>query len=263
MAHVKVRGIILRLVNVKDYDRYITLLTRDMGVVSVFAKRLRRPKNPLSGRCQLFSFADFNLFAYKGRYTLDDAEVVYSFKNLQSDIFRISAASQLAAMIIDHVHEKEEAAEFYELFVRACYELDIAKKDPYMITWLAQMKMMNYMGYQPQLDVSIESGKAVDEEREIFFDYRRAGLLGAREGRAAIEQPGRAVSLLSPELLLILRFLEKCPPERTFSLNLPQPLIDELGRFTLRYLGEHLDKSYDKFTDFKSFSRLPKDPSDS
>lgn len=261
MGHVKIRGIILRLVNVKDYDRYLTLLTREEGVVSVYAKRLRRAKNPLSSRCQLFSFADFYLFDYKNRYSLDDAELVYSFKNLQSDILRLSAASQLAALIIDHVHETDDASLFYDLFVRACYELDQGRKDPYMLTWLAQMKMMNFMGYQPQLDVSIGSAQAVPADETVCFDYRQGGLLSRREGEEALRDPRRAVSPLSPALLALLRYIESCPPEKIFSPRLQPDLIDELGRFTLRYITEHLDKSYDKFTDFKDFSLPPRDPS--
>lgn len=260
MAHEKLRGIILRLVSVKDYDRYLTILTRGQGVLSVYAKSARRPKNPLASRCQLFSFADFYLFKNKDRYSLNDAELVYSFTKLQSDILRLSAASQLAALIIDHVHAKEESEPFYELFIRACHELDRGEKDPYMITWLAQMKMMNFMGYQPVLDACVETGAPASGEQHLWFDYRNAGVLSERAGRAAAENYERSVSPLSRGLWQVLCHLETCPVERTFAMKLPVPLIDELGKFTLKYLSEHLDKSYDKFSSFRDFYLPPEAP---
>ena len=67
MAHVKVRGILLRLVKVKDSDAYLTLLTGELGLVEVYAKRLRTRTSKLWSKCQLFSFVDFILFENKGR----------------------------------------------------------------------------------------------------------------------------------------------------------------------------------------------------
>ncbi len=262
MAHLKLRGLILRLVNVKDYDRYITILTRDAGLISVFARGIRRGKNKLAARCQLFTFGDFQIFSYKGRYSLDDAEIVYSFRNLQSDLLRLSAASQLAALVIDHVHEKEEAPPFYELLVRACYELDRGKKDPYMLTWLAQMKMMNFMGYQPDLELpGSAAGQKPSQNETFYFDYRRAQLLTPREGQKALKDPRSPVSPVSGPLLSLLRYLEHCPIERTFSVRSDPGTVNELGQFTLRYLAEHLEKSYDTFSAFKDFALPPKDPS--
>lgn len=254
MAHEKIRGIILRLVNVKDYDRYLTILTRDFGILSVYARGIRRPKNTKAGRCQLFSFADFYLFKNKERFSLDDAETVHSFSRLQADIMRVSAASQLAAMIIDHLHEREESRDFYELFIRACYELDLEKKNPYMLTWLAQMKMMNFMGYQPVLDLPENGASAAQDLSDLYFDYRRARIIEERDGRQASEDPGRAVGRISRELRALLLYLESCPVGKTFAVRLGPALIDELGQFTLRYMAEHLDKSYDKFTAFRDFA---------
>ncbi|NLF20932.1 MAG: DNA repair protein RecO [Clostridiaceae bacterium] len=261
MGHIKVRGIILRLVNFKDYDRYLSILTQDFGVLSVFAKGIRRSTNRLGSRCQLFSFADFELFESKGRYSIDGVETVSSFSKLQGDLLRLSAASQLAEIILDNANEQQGSDQLYALFVRACYELDLGRKDPFLITWAAEMKLMNLLGFQPQLAECRSCESPIEEDGEVYFDYHNAAVYCRRHGLVKFEEFRSNTAKISLALLRALRFLADCPLERSFSFDAAPELIEELGMFTLRFVEARLDKRYDKFSFFRDFGLPPKEPS--
>ncbi len=254
MGHQKIRGIIIRLVNVKDYDRYLSVLTKDLGVISVYARRIRSAKSKLGSRCQLFSFGDFELFENKGHYSLNEVETVHTFPELQKDMLKLTAASALAEMILDNTHERQDSEALYELFIRACYELEKGAKDSYLITWLAEMKMMNVLGYRPQLQACRTCAAPIAEPLFAYFDYYNGSLYCDEHGLRKSLDITAPVGKISQAMLRLLRHLADCPLAKTFSVVANQELIDELGQFTLRFIGTRLDKNYDKFSFFKDFA---------
>ncbi len=260
MGHVKIRGIILRLTNVKDYDRYLSVLTKEHGILSVYARRIRSGKSKLGSRCQLFSFADFELFENKGHYSLNEVWSVYAFPGLQKDVLKLTAASQLAEIILDNTHERQDSEPLYELFVRACYELDRGEKDTYLLTWLAEMKMMNSLGYLPQLYTCRTCGQPIEEEGFTYFDFHNGQVYDREHGLRKSQDFTAEIGKVSRPLLTALRYLADCPIERTYTLQLSPAVIDELGQFTLRFVGARLDKNYDKFSIFKDFALPSADP---
>ena len=55
----QIRGLVLRTVDVGDYDCVLTLLTAQEGKISVFARGAKRPKSPFLAVSQLFCCADY------------------------------------------------------------------------------------------------------------------------------------------------------------------------------------------------------------
>ncbi len=259
MGHLKVRGIILRLVNFKDYDRYLTVLTRDLGVISIYARRIRSAKNTFGQRCQLFSFADFTVFENKGRYSLNEVETVYTFGRLREDVLALTGAAQLAEIILDSVPEAQDQR-FYELFLRACHELDRDEKLVYRTTWLAEMKLMHLLGYQPLLGRCRICDTSPEYAEEVYFDYRHAAVYCPMHGAPRLNEIVPTTGRISLALYRLLQYLEQAPIERTFAVQLEPALVDELGHFTLRYVDERLDRTYNKFTFFQDFGLPPKAP---
>lgn len=253
MAHVKVRGILLRLVKVKDSDAYLTLLTGELGLVEVYAKRLRTRTSKLWSKCQLFSFGDFILFENKGRYSLDDVDVVYAFQTLREDLFTLTAASQIAEMLIDQTHEPDEAELFYPLFIRYCYAVDQGKKDPLWLTYLSQMKIMDEAGYQPRLLGCAACGKSPSPVEPLYFDYNYGSILCDRDAKKGQEHYRSDIGPISYDLYRVLSYVEQSPVDKLFLVEGKDDLIAEFGFFIRHYLEVRLDKSYDKFEAFRDF----------
>ena len=62
----KVNGVVLRELQMKESDKVITVLTRELGVISIYAKGAMRLKNKFHSSTGLFTYSEFVIFVGRG-----------------------------------------------------------------------------------------------------------------------------------------------------------------------------------------------------
>ena len=80
-----VTGIVLKQSPSGEYDRRVTILTKECGKIAAFARGARRQGNKLAAATNSFAFGTFKLYQGRDAYTLADAEIKNYFENLMSD----------------------------------------------------------------------------------------------------------------------------------------------------------------------------------
>lgn len=80
-----VTGMVLKQSPSGDYDRRVTILTKERGKLSAFARGARRQGNRLAAATNSFTFGTFKLYPGRDAYTLSDAEIKNYFQELMSD----------------------------------------------------------------------------------------------------------------------------------------------------------------------------------
>ena len=80
-----VTGIVLKHSPSGEYDRRVTILTKECGKIVAFARGARRQGNKLAAATNSFAFGMFKLYQGRDAYTLADAEIKNYFENLMSD----------------------------------------------------------------------------------------------------------------------------------------------------------------------------------
>lgn len=253
MANIKINGLILRLNNFGDYHRYINILTEERGIISVFAKNIRKRKSKLNSVNQLFSYNEFELFYYKERYSLDAASPIYIFKNLSQDIYLLTAAAQIAEIIIDNAKEISDSPKMYALILRTFFELDRANKDPKTVTLASEIKLSSYLGYRPLLAHCYYCDDRLIDSQEVYFDFRNACLYCPKHYQKMKDQPLTNIRRISQSLLQTIRYIVYADLEDTFSFEVSNSLQSELAAFTKLYLIEHFEKNYDKLSSLDQF----------
>ncbi len=238
MAHEQVRGFVLREVNIGESDRLIEILTADRGLVTALARGARRSKSPLIASTQIFSLADFTLFAYKGRLTVDSAELIEPFMRLHEDLDRLVCAAHLSEVFHDLVRDDLTGPDIYTLWAYACHTLQ-THADPYLVAHVAQFRALVLSGFAPRLTSCLVCGMPVLQNG--WFDFEARGLLCLKDYRFDRD---RDIIQLSPSAMACLTFCQSSPVEKLFAFRLDQKVRDEICYFSEHYLAVTMEKKY-------------------
>lgn len=143
---VKVEGLIIGEKDYKEYDKLLTLLTKEYGKLNVYAFGVRKSNSKNIGKARLFSFGSFELKEIKDMYQLDSIASVKCFENLALDFEKTCYASYFIELADYFGYENIESTDVYLLLYYVFKALDDGKIDYKLIKRVFELKMLKYQG---------------------------------------------------------------------------------------------------------------------
>jgi DNA repair protein RecO (recombination protein O) len=236
----KLTAVVLRAVDYGESDRVVTLLTRERGKVSAFARGARASRRRFGGALEPFTalVAEVRERAGSDLLGLDAVSVARAHGGIRADLARIACAGYAAELARELVRDHEPHEDLFDLLVSYLGALDTAPARPAALRAF-ELGAVRAAGFMPRLDGCARCG-AAPEGPSLRFDPADGGVLCA--ACAALAGPA-AVALTSATAEALLR-LQRGGLAAADAEPLPAPVGREarevLGRFVEHLLGRRL-----------------------
>lgn len=243
--YLTTRGVVLRVTDISDRDALLTILSPDYGKLTVKARGLRRKNSPLIAPCQLLAYGEFSLFAYQGKYSINEAHSIELFLNLRRSLTKLSLGSYFAQVTELISQEDFTTPELQSLLLNSLYALSALDQPEEKVKAVFEIRAACLAGYTPDLSGCGVCG-AEDADR---FDLSAGQLLCPNcrsQGSDGIRYP------VTADIIHAMRYICLCDPKRLFSFSLSPEGYAHLSSLAEAYLATQLERGFSTLDFYKS-----------
>ena len=219
-----------------EADRFVSLLTRDVGLVQASARGAQKLKSRNAGVTRLLSYGRFTLHSGRSGYIIGEVEPLHSFFDLNRDMERLSLAQYFCELCGILAPREEPAADMLRLMLLGLHHLNTDTRPPLLVKCVTEQRLLALGGYAPDLSGCRRCG-AVTAERMF---------LSPTEGTLSCEECGRTQGGLSLSLgmLAALRHIHAVSPERAYNFTLPEESLSALAAVSEQFLLHQLGRGF-------------------
>lgn len=254
----RLEAVIVKRTDFGEADRILTLITPDQGKMRAIAKGARKPSSRKSGHIELFTHC--TLLVAKGR-NLDivtQADTLNVFLPLRANLERLGYAYYVAELADKFSDEGSENRPLFDLLLHTLRWLGDDDSDPALLSRYFEMRLLNAVGYRPQLYSCVHCGVGI-EPMENFFSAEAGGILDpicVQSERDKITEGGRDIRPISLNALKVLRYLQTREFETVRTIRLGEGVRSEVEELMHHYIAHHLERNL-KSVEFLHLLRQP------
>lgn len=169
----KMQGIVMKTQDYGETHKIVTIFSRQTGKISAVARGAKKPKSRMAAMTQPFIYGDFFVYLNSGLSTLQQGDVIYSFRSVREDIIKTAYASYVVELTdkLTDAHSPD-----HELFDQLYQTLNwIAEYDDADIPiMMYELKLFKKGGFAPIVDKCAHCGGNV---APFAFSVTEGGLL--------------------------------------------------------------------------------------
>ena len=229
---VMLTGIVLGSQPVGEYDKRITILSKEEGKISAFVRGARRPKSPLLAAGNPLSFGKFE--AYRGRdsFTISKCEIENYFDTIRMDVDAVWPATYFLEICDYYGKEGMDETERLKLLYTALRALEKKQMPLDLIRVVFELKTMAINGEEPNVFECLDCKKTEDIG---YFSMNKRGCVCKEH----YKKDGGEI--LKESVLFTMQFIISSPPEKLFSFNLGEDAFLQLKDLVLRYRRRYMN----------------------
>ncbi|MBQ8327544.1 MAG: DNA repair protein RecO [Lachnospiraceae bacterium] len=142
-------GMVIKTLPVGEYDRHVTILTKERGKITAFAKGARRPNSRLVAATNPFSFGEFKLYVGKNSYTVLDASISNYFEELRNDFIAAYYGMYFLELTDYYTRENNDEVKMLKLLYQTMRALCLPSLSNELIRYIFEMKSLVINGEFP------------------------------------------------------------------------------------------------------------------
>lgn len=251
MQHIKLKCLVLREVDFSEHDRYITVLTEHGRRLEVLCRGARRKGSRTAAAVRLFCWSELTLYESRGKYSLDDAELISAFWGVTQEISAYALACYLVELTAAMTDTGEDVPALPRLLLGALHLLSERKRPPALVKPAFELRLMAESGFLPQLGPCAACGAPLSPD-SVWFSVRAGtaacGSCAARLGADYRRLPTGTVAAMQHILSSGLK--------RVYAFTLGGDSLRVLGEVCEEYTIYYADKLFDSLRFYHSLEQL-------
>ena len=108
--HEAIDGVVVRVRDTGDHDRYLSILTAEKGRISMLAKGSRSLKGGQTAVSQLYTYGNFEYYKRGDFYILKGGSPIQAFYALSADLDRLNLAAYLCEVAVEVTESMVESS---------------------------------------------------------------------------------------------------------------------------------------------------------
>ena len=177
----RVDAVVLRHSDYGEADRLLTMYTRQLGKTRAIAKGARKIASRKAGHIEPFTYVKLQLAKGRDMFLVTQADTVDAYLPLREDLILTSQAAYVMELLDRFTYENDtENASTFRLLTDTLARL-ASKADPWLVTRYYEMRLLDYMGFRPQLFECANCEREILAEDQ-FFSFSAGGVICPRCG---------------------------------------------------------------------------------
>lgn len=215
-------GMVLQVMPIGEYDKRITLLTKERGKITAFARGARRPGSQLLAAANPFSFGEFEMFEGRSSYTLVRASIQNYFRELAED-FRATYYGFYFLEFADYYcQENNDEREMLKLLYQSLRALESPAYDNRLVRAIFELKALAVSGEAPNVFSCLKCGS---REELRWLSVKRGGVF-CPECRGVAADGVK----LTESTMYTMQYIISARIEKLYNFTVSEQVLDELQR---------------------------------
>lgn len=232
---VNVTGMVLNTMPISEYDKRITILTKERGKITAFARGARRPNSQLLAATNPFSFGEFELFEGKSSYNVSKANIHNYFRELTLDVDAAYLGFYFLEFADYFCQENNDEKDMLKLLYQSLRALESPKLSNDLVRAVFELKAMTINGEGPSVFSCMHCRKTEDLD---YFSVWRGGIF-CPECKS-----GQKTRKIHESTRYAMQFIVSSKVEKLYTFQLSEEVLKEFQKIMSEYLHMYVKHSF-------------------
>jgi len=161
-----------------ESDKVLTLFSAERGIVRAVAKGARKPGSKIGGRADLLNLNRLLMATGRSLEIISQAETIETFPRLRDDLTRLSFALYYAELTSHFgLGLSLESDAYLDFLCQSLKEQAGGEQDAAVLCLQFELKLLEWLGYQPELDCCVQCRDPLSDYRIEVFNFELGGIV--------------------------------------------------------------------------------------
>ncbi|MDP3488199.1 MAG: DNA repair protein RecO [Bacillota bacterium] len=151
MGQFKGEGVVLRSMNLGEWDKLLTVFTYGQGRLKIVAKGARKIQSRYASITQLFCNVRFTVYRGKSMHTFSQVELIEGFRPLREDLGRMTYGLYMLEMVDATLDEGQSHDDILSLLI-ACLHILSHTEHLELLLAFFELRLLSRLGWALNLE---------------------------------------------------------------------------------------------------------------